>query len=79
MSSGAIGEPPYANASRLVRSNCLSSGNWVSRLIIVGTNTVRLTRSRDTVSQKLAGLNFGIVIWQVPNAGAANMNGKSIM
>ena len=38
----------------------------MSRLIIVGTNTVRLTRSRDTVSQKVSGLNFGMVIWQVP-------------
>jgi hypothetical protein len=77
MSSGAMGDPPYANSSKLVRSYCLSSENCVSKLIIVGTSTVRVTRSRATISQKLCGLNFGIVIWQVPKAGEPNIYGKS--
>ena len=54
-------------------------GTGVNRLIIVGTSTVWLTRSRATVSQKLAALNVGIVTWEVPKAGAAKMNGKSAM
>ena len=74
-----MGDPPYANLSRLERSYFSSSLNWISKLIIVGTNTVWLTRSRSTVSQKPCGLNFGIATWQAPKAGAANMNGKSKM
>jgi hypothetical protein len=53
--------------------------SWVSKLIIVGTNTDWLTRSRSAVSQKVCASNFGIVTWQTPKAGAANMNGKSAM
>src|ERR1700746_1002862 len=76
MSSGAMGDPPYANLSRLERAYFSSSLNWISKLIIVGTNTDWLMRSRSTVSQKLCGLNFGIATWQTPKAGAANMNGS---
>ncbi len=56
-----MGEPPYAKCLRLVRSYFLRSANWVSKLIMVGTNTVWLTCSRSTVSQKFWGLNLGIV------------------
>jgi len=62
-----------------VRSYSAIPGNCASRLIIVGTSTAWLTRSRATASQKACGLNFGMVTWQAPNPGAANITGKSAM
>ncbi len=74
-----MGDPPYPKCLRLVRSYFFRSGNSVNILIMVGTNTVCVTRSPWTASQNVCGLNFGTVTWQVPKAGAANMNGKSAM
>src|SRR6266699_3377836 len=63
----------------LLKSYGFASGICVSRFSIVGTSTVWVTRSRWTNSQKPCGLNFGIVTWRAPKAGAANMAGKSAM
>ena len=43
---------------KLLKSYFLRSGNWLRKLIIVGTNAVCVTRSRSTVSQKCCGLKF---------------------
>ena len=74
-----MGDPPYPSTSRLPRSWAPRSAYWVRRLIIVGTSTVCVTRSRSTVAPKDSALNFGIVTCAAPTAGAANMSGKSAM